>query len=113
MEHAKWKLWNGYGPLPGRQNEYMAVERIGPEHRPGEDSDLYSLVGAQGYDIIGTRETLEFVVLAVNSHDALLAGCEVAQDAIHNLHCVQANLAHLHSPLCSRLRAATAKARPE
>lgn len=54
-----WKLWNGYGPLP-RDRRLMAVERIGPEGGGG-------LVGAEGRDIIGTKEDLEAVVNSYNS----------------------------------------------
>ena len=70
-QHTPWKLWNGYGPLPGGK---YAVARIGPDSGGLFDG----LVGSEGHDIIGTKEDLEYVVQAVNSHDALLAAMEAA-----------------------------------
>ncbi len=71
-----WKLWNGYGPL--RDGQY-AVARIGPD--TGERSD--GLVGSEGHDIIGTKADLEYVVLACNSHDALLAAAKAGLAALY------------------------------
>ena len=76
-QHTPWKLWNGYGPLPGGK---YAVARIGPDSGGLFDG----LVGSEGHDIIGTKEDLEYVVQAVNSHDALLAAMEALASVLRN-----------------------------
>ena len=47
-----WKLWNGYGPL---KSGLYAVARIGPDDAPS------GLVGAEGYDIVGRKDVLEYI----------------------------------------------------
>ena len=68
-QHTPWKLWNGYGPLPDGR---YAVGRIGP------DGGQFDGLVCDGDDIIGTKEDLEYVVIACNSHAPLLAAAEAA-----------------------------------
>ena len=62
--HMPWKLWNGYGP---GTDGLMRVERIGPD-----GPYLGLTTHPDSSDIAGTMEDLEMVVLAVNSHQAML-----------------------------------------
>lgn len=65
MGDRTWKLFNGYGPLA---DGLMRVERIGPDGGGGITTDESS-------DMAGTREDLEGLISAVNSHQAAVRLC--------------------------------------
>jgi len=69
-----WKLWNGYGPLSDGK---YAVSRIGPA-----TGMFDGLTGSGGADIVGTKDDLEFVAIAVNSFDDLLVAAEAARTVL-------------------------------
>jgi len=100
-----WKLWNGYGPL--HDGKY-AVRRIGP------DAGMFDgLTGSGDADIVGTHDNLEFVIIAVNSHDDLLAAAEAALDLLTSEYQQGINNGYWPNvaPIVHNLEAAIAKAK--